>query len=170
LPAWTATAISQVSITSTERLSLPAGRSWSAPRFSPDGQSVFLTTAGYRGIWQFQRATGTLQQINDDPGAGYGYTISPDGTHLGYRRTSYGAKVLDRTHEIVDVNLRTLKSVSIARGRNLSVPVYQANRIVYQEMEADDLMASPGWSSAGQSCWVSTGPDRPAGQRQETDP
>ena len=137
-----ATATSQVTIVSTQRLALPAGRHWSAPRFSPDGQSIFLTTSGYSGIWQFRPESGSLQQITDEPGAGYGYSVSGDGMHIAYRRTSFGTSVFDRTQEIVDVDLRTLRSTSVARGRNLSVPVYRPNGVVYQEMEANDLAAA----------------------------
>lgn len=135
---FSATAISQVTITSSERLPLPADRHWSAPRFSPDGASVFLTTSGYRGIWQFRPETGALRQITDEPGAGYGFSISPDGNRLAYRRTTLGANVFDRTQEIIDVDLVSLERVPVARARDLSAPVYQTNRILYQEMEAND--------------------------------
>ncbi|MBP1690860.1 MAG: WD40-like Beta Propeller Repeat [Bacteroidetes bacterium] len=138
------TAISQVTITSTEKLLLPAGKHWTAPRFSPDGQSVFLTTSGYRGIWQFRPETGALQQITDEPGAGYGFSVSSDGTRLAYRRTSFGANVFDRTQEIIDLDLRTLDAVTLAKARDLSVPVYHANSVLYQEMEANDLAKTAG--------------------------
>jgi Tol biopolymer transport system component len=135
---FSATAISQVTITSTERLPLPADKHWCAPQFSPDGASVFVTTSGYRGIWQFSPETGTLRQITDEPGAGYGFSISTDGNRLAYRRTSHGANVFDRTQEIIDVDLASLEQVPVARARDLSAPVYQTNRILYQEMEAND--------------------------------
>jgi len=136
-----ATAISQVTIVSTEQLPLPTGRHWSAPRFAPDGKSVFLTSAGYKGIWQFRPENSFLLQITDEPGAGYGFSISADGMRVAYRRTSFGTNVFDRTQEIVDVDLRTMRPTTVARGRDLSLPHYQANRVVYQEMEANDLAA-----------------------------
>jgi len=141
-----ATAISQVTITSTQRLDLPAGRHWSAPRFSPDGQSIFLTTSGYSGIWQFRPGTRSLQQITAEPGAGYGYSLSSDGMRIAYRKTSFGTSVFDRTQEIIEVDLRTLNAIPVARGRNLSLPVYQPNGVVYQEMAANDLAAASGSS------------------------
>ena len=67
--------------------------------------SVFLTTAGYRGIWQFTPATRALRQICDDAGAGYGFTVSPDGGHVAYRRTLEGAPVNRRVQEVVEVEL-----------------------------------------------------------------
>ncbi len=139
-------AIGQVTITSATRLPLTSDQHWSAPRFSPDGQSLFMTTAGYHGIWQFHPETGVLRQITDEPGSGYGFSISPDGARLAFRRTTTGENIFDRTQEIVDVDLRTLDEVSLARGRDLSVPVYRTNGVLYQEMEANDLATAAGVS------------------------
>lgn len=131
LAGLTATASGQVRITSTEQLPLPAGRGWTAPQFSPDGSSVFLTTAGYRGIWQFMPATRALRQICDDAGAGYQFTVSPDGRHVSYRRTLEGTPLNRRVQEVVEVELSSGEQVVHATGRDLPTPAYAGDRVLY---------------------------------------
>lgn len=55
------------------------------PAFSPGGTRIAVTRTGWRGIW-VMAADGTgLRQVTDDPGAGYGFAWSPDGTQIAYR-------------------------------------------------------------------------------------
>ena len=131
LAGLSATASGQVRITSTEQLPLPADRVWTAPQFSPDGSTVFVTTAGYRGIWHFTPATRALRQICDDAGAGYGFSVSPDGGHVSYRRTLEGTPMNRRVQEIVEVELSSGEQVVRAAGRDLPTPVYVGDRVLY---------------------------------------
>jgi Tol biopolymer transport system component len=126
-----ATASGQVRITSIERLALPADRVWSAPQFSPDGASVYVTTGGYRGIWQYTPATRQLRQICDDAGAGYGFSVSPDGGKIAYRRTLEGTPMNRRVQEIVEVALASGEQVVLAGGRDLPAPSYAGDRVMY---------------------------------------
>lgn len=121
----------QVRLVSTERLSLPADHVWSAPQFSPDGTTVFLTTAGYRGIWQFTPATRSIRQICDDPGAGYGFTVSPDGGKLAYRRTVEGMPANRRVQEVVEMDLRSGEQVVMASGHDVATPVYTGPQMLF---------------------------------------
>ncbi len=121
----------QVRVVSTDRLPLPVDHVWSAPRFSPDGTSVFVTTAGYRGIWRFTPATGSLLQVCDDAGAGFGFTVSPDGNRIAYRRTLEGVPMNRRVQEVVEVDLSSGEQVVMASGRDLPVPVYAGDRVLF---------------------------------------
>jgi Tol biopolymer transport system component len=124
------TAGGQVRCVSTERLPLPADRVWQAPQFSPDGSTIFLTTAGYRGIWQFTPASQSLRQICDDAGAGYGFTVAPDGGRVAFRRTIEGLPGNRRQQEVVEVELSSGEQVVMATGRDLPAPVYAGDQVV----------------------------------------
>ena len=55
------------------------------PAFSPDGFHIAVTRTDWRGIW-LMGADGTgLRQLTDDPGAGYHFAWSPDGSQIAYR-------------------------------------------------------------------------------------
>jgi Tol biopolymer transport system component len=120
----------QLRLVSTDRLPLPVGRVWSAPHFSPDGTSIFLTTAGYRGIWQFTPATQSLRQICDDAGAGFGFTVSPDGGKVAYRRTLEGLPAHRRVQEAVALDLRSGEQVVMVSGNDIPAPVYAGGQVL----------------------------------------
>ncbi len=121
----------QIRITATRPLDLPAAQQWLAPRFAPDGLSIFLTTNGYAGIYRYVTATGELQTVTDEPGAGFGFAVSKDGNRLAYRRTAYGRTAFERTQEIVDVDLRNRTRVNRGAGDNLSTPVFLGETILF---------------------------------------
>jgi Tol biopolymer transport system component len=126
-----ATASGQVRVTSTERLPLPADRIWSAPQFSPDGASVYVTTAGYQGIWQYTPVTREFRQICDDAGAGFGFTVSADGRHVAWRRTLEGGTMNRRVQEVVEADIVSGEQVVLAGGPDLPVPVFAGDRVMY---------------------------------------
>lgn len=121
----------QVVVTSVVRLSLPANQTWQAPRFSPDGQRIFLTTEGYDGIWEYRRSGGDLRQLSADKRAGFGFAISPDGREIAFRRLKPGSRWQDREQELVLVQLSTGKQSVRASGRNLSVPAFAGAALAY---------------------------------------
>jgi Tol biopolymer transport system component len=140
-----AVASGQIRITATRQLDLPAGQQWLAPRFAPDGLSIFLTTNGYTGIYRYVTATGELQTVTDESGAGFGFALSKDGNRLAYRRTKYGQTAFDRTQEIVDVDLRRQTRVQQAAGDNLGTPVFLRETIVYSRgVETADIPEPDG--------------------------
>lgn len=136
-------AVSQIRVLSVEQLPLPSGRTWSAPQFAPDGTTIFLSSSGYRGIWEYRPAGGTLRQITDDAGAGFGFAVSPDGSRLAYRKTTLGVNAFDRTQEIVEVNLRSAIPTSVARGRDVSVPAWYGERVIHQQSEGIGSLPAP---------------------------
>lgn len=64
-----------------------AGAALMHPRWSPDGSRLALSGAGYDGLWRYDLADGTLRLLTDAPGAGFGFSWAPDGTHLLTRTT-----------------------------------------------------------------------------------
>ena len=131
----------QIRVVSTERLPLPVDRVWSAPQFSPDGTTIFVTTAGYRGIWRYTLSTRSLEQICDDAGAGYGFSVSPDGNRVAYRRTLEGTSMNRRVQEVVEVELLSGEQVVMASGRDLPTPVYAGDRVLFDPSAARKNMA-----------------------------
>jgi Tol biopolymer transport system component len=144
-----AIASGQIRITATRQLDLPAGQQWLAPRFAPDGLSIFLTTNGYTGIYRYVTATGEFRTVTDEPGAGFGFAVSDDGNRLAYRRTTYGRTAFERTQEIVDVDLRRQTHVQTAAGGNLSTPVFFHEMILYSR--GDETASIPQADGAVQS-------------------
>lgn len=130
-----ATAGGQVRITSTQKLPLPADRLWMAPQFSPDGSTIFVTTAGYKGIWRYTRADGSLRQITADAGAGYGFSVSDDGSRLAYRRTDANDTPDRRVQEIVTVDLLSGEEEVLASGRDLALPAFAGDRVLHASVD-----------------------------------
>ena len=128
----------------------PAGRSWRppgdpdylppnvwtfppagtgrAPRFAPDGHSIFLTTSGYSGIWRYparDRRTADRSPMNRVPDSVSPCPATASASPTAGRR--HRPTAFDRTQEIVDVDLRTVRSrVQLPAGDNLSVPCLRA--------------------------------------------
>jgi Tol biopolymer transport system component len=125
------TAEAQLRITTRERLPLPATNLWSNPQFSPDGRSVFYTSSGFAGIWEYNLSSGETRQITDDTGAGYGFVIAPDGQRLVYRRTTYPGGSPTRWQDIVEVNLRTGATSVVDGAPTISTPVFVATDVTY---------------------------------------
>jgi Tol biopolymer transport system component len=55
------------------------------PAFSPDGRQIAVTRTDWQGIWLIQADGTGLRQLTDDPGAGYRFAWSPDGSQIAYR-------------------------------------------------------------------------------------
>jgi len=127
----TASALSQPAIKSSTVLPLPDDRQWLSPRFSRDGSAIYLTTAGYNGIWRYDIEENQLRELTRDPGAGYGFSFSNDGKTLAYRRTLVHENSIERTQEIVRLNVETGERHVIASGPTLSTPTILGTEIVY---------------------------------------
>jgi len=138
----TVAAMAQLTVIAVERLPLDPSGEWSQPRFSPDGSRIYVTTTEYRGIWEFDLATATARRITDDPGSGYAFSVSDDGTLLAYRRTLGAGK--DRSQEIVVRRLDETEGRVVAAERKLSVPAFSGDRLVYREQPSLEKPAAPG--------------------------
>jgi len=126
-----AVAMAQVEVILIEKLALPAGREWTNPVYSPDGGSIYFTVTSYDGIWKYTRADNTVSEITRDPSSGFGFAVSPDGSQIAYRRTTYDAQTQERMQEAVVVNAATLKTRVAASGSDVSLPVFVRSEAVY---------------------------------------
>ena len=139
------TTLAQLKVTREEPLPLDPTRQWSQPRFSPDGSRIYLTAPDYRGIWEFDLANQTTRQITADPGSGYAYALSADGSLLAYRRTLAPEAIQSRRQELVLLRLGEPIPEVIAQDRKLSVPAFAGDRLVYLEQPA---LEKPGTADA----------------------
>jgi Tol biopolymer transport system component len=123
----------QIEITRTERLDLGTEQRWNHPQFSPDGKTLYYTSASFDGIWSYSLGERQIRQITADPKSGYGFTISPDGAQMAYRRSTYDSQTHQRTQEIIVTDLRTGQSSTVASGRSLSLPTFSNESVIYSE-------------------------------------
>jgi Tol biopolymer transport system component len=131
---------SQLSIVNIEKLPLESRSDWDAPQFSPDGKRIYLTTAGYTGIWEYSLDDRSTRIVTEDRGAGYGFVLSPDAKRIAYRRTKTDKETHRRVQEIVVMDLSTGKSTVQASGRDLSLPTFSTAGVVFSGgKEAIDL-------------------------------
>lgn len=121
----------QLRVTAIEKLPIDPSGHWGSPRFSPDGQSVFFTDANSNGIWEFALRSRTVRQITADSQAGATFNISSDGSQIVYRRTTYDQRTRSRKQEIVIRGLLDGSTRVVVSDRNVSVPVFSQNAVVY---------------------------------------
>lgn len=116
---------SQITVTSVERIPVPMSEHWSNALFSPNGQSIFLTNVELNGIWEYSLTKSILRQITGDKQSGFGFTLSSDGSSLGYRRTvkEQNAKEF-RIQESVVIDLLTLRERVLDQGNSVDLPFF----------------------------------------------
>lgn len=119
---WSAPA--QPAITGTEVLPLGVDHRWSMPQWSPDGSAIFYTTAACNGIWKYSVRTREVVQVTSDLQAGYGFSISPDGQRVAYRRTVGNAQGAPRIQEAVVKNIADGSEVVLASAPDVSLPAF----------------------------------------------
>ncbi|MER3524223.1 MAG: hypothetical protein C4326_09200 [Ignavibacteria bacterium] len=135
-------AAAQLKIVIVERLLKAPARSWSSPRFSPDGKRVYFTTQGFNGIWEYTPAEKSLRRITDDPRSGYGFAISPDGKTIAYRRTRQQPHSLARLQELVVMDMTSKSTQVLAQGENVSIPAFAGSAVVYSVENATNNVAA----------------------------
>jgi Tol biopolymer transport system component len=126
-------ATAQIHITKTEVVALPEGHLWMAPGWAPNGQAFFVSSANYVGLWRYDLQTGTLMQLTEDVGAGFGWTVSGDGAHLAYRRTLATPDQVNRTQEIVRLDLVSGLPMTVASASSVELPVYAGGVLVVND-------------------------------------
>lgn len=130
LAAGTLLAAGQIRIGSVETVPLPAGQSWMAPGWAPNGQAFFVSSSNYRGLWRYDLRTGMLAQITNDAGAGFGWSVSPDGGTIAYRKTVDGPRLDGRRQEIIRADLATGLSTSMTGAASVDNPVYAGDALL----------------------------------------
>jgi Tol biopolymer transport system component len=149
-----ATAVhAQLAMTRTSALPLDTTKEWSAPRFSPDWQSIFLTDTDYRGIYEYSLATRHLRCVTSDGQAGFGFAVAPEGRHIAYRRSVTDAKGHEERQELVLLDLDTDSSVTVLSGDDVALPGFSAGGTLYAGGEVVRLgvsrVGAAGWSIVG---------------------
>ena len=114
-----------------ERVVLPDSIRFIAPRFTPDGQTLLLTSAGYRGLWTFDLTGQKLTRLNNYFGAGYQPQFSPDGQKIVFRFDRYPNRLRHSYLAIQDLKNHQIQNI-VNDKRDLSAPfIYENNKIVY---------------------------------------
>jgi len=121
----------QIRVLNVRTLPLGSARPWSAPRWSPDGKTIYYTTPEFDGIWACPGAGGNAVQITSDRGSGYGFTISPDGSQIAWRRTLPGPLPGERVQELVVRNLAGGAPSVLASGKSISLPSFVRSDVVF---------------------------------------
>ncbi|MFA6541048.1 MAG: hypothetical protein WCT99_05540, partial [Bacteroidota bacterium] len=130
-----AAAMSQLKVTSIEKIPLPATEQWSHPIFSPSGSEVYMTNASFDGIWQVDLSTKLVKEITRDPRSGFDFSISADGKQISYRRNVTDDAVRDRIQESVVIDLGSMKQNILERGSDISVPKFIGTTVTSMEAQ-----------------------------------
>ncbi len=105
-----------------EKIVSAENENYSFPRFSPDGQKVYFTSSGQRGIYSYDISSKKTNVITNDQGAGYNFVIIQNGNQIIYRRDSF--KSARRQSEIISVSVSdNSQKVISGPALNVSFPV-----------------------------------------------
>ena len=121
----------QLKVLDVRTLPLGNARSWSQPRWSPDGKTVYYTASDFNGIWAYSIAGGKSVQITSDRGSGYGFSLSPDGARIAWRRTLSGALPGERLQEVVVRDIAGGTPSVLSSGKSISLPSFVRTDVVY---------------------------------------
>lgn len=97
------------------------------PRFSPDDQKIFFSSANYIGLWYVEQNTGKITPFVSEQGAGYEFAFTQDGKSVVYRVNEYSEKGIRIAQKIVKKNFETNEQQIIETGRHLSAPKVLVN-------------------------------------------
>jgi Tol biopolymer transport system component len=104
-----------------EKIVTSENGNYSFPHFSPDGQKVYYTSSGQRGIYSYDISSKKTNVITDDQGAGYKFIIIQNGSQIIYRRDSF--KSARRQSEIVSISPNgSIQKIIFGPDKNLSFP------------------------------------------------
>jgi Tol biopolymer transport system component len=121
----------QIKVLEVRTLPLGSARVWSQPRWSPDGKTVYYTASDFNGIWACPVAGGAPVLITSDRGSGYGFTISPDGARIAWRRTLSGALPGERLQEVVVRDIAGGTPSVLVSGKSVTLPSFVRTDVVY---------------------------------------
>lgn len=141
-----ASAAAQPRVVSVEELPLGAGHHWQHARFSPTGENIYYTSSNFQGIWKYSVANRTASQITDEPGSGFGFSISSDETKITYRKTEALPSSNRRIQSVVLQDLRTESRSVLGTGRNLTPPTFVSGQIHFRIGDRPEALAvqAPG--------------------------
>lgn len=117
------------------RLAGEDGEVYMRPIWSPAGDWIAFTQTGYRGIFIMRPETGQIQQLSDEPGAGFGFAWSGNGNYIVSRMNRYdGGKYYHqvKTFEIASGKSQVISDENI-RFRGLPRWSQDNNRVYILE-------------------------------------
>jgi Tol biopolymer transport system component len=128
---------SQIKVVNIEKVNLPEKVYPYQAKFSPDGKYLYFSNNSYSGIWRYNIAEKTTQEITNDNFSGFGFDINQAGDKIAYRRTINNG-TLNRRQEIVEKNLVDNSTTILQLAQNLSTPIYYNEKIINSK-NADDI-------------------------------
>lgn len=110
-----------IKVKERKEITIPEAGEHFFPRFAANDSVIYFTRAYYQGIESLNLFTNELKNITSDPGSGFEYQFTDDGSKVFYRTDTFldGKKYSD----IKSLDFRTNKSELLeSRKRNLSAP------------------------------------------------
>jgi len=130
------------------------------PQFSPDGSKLLFTQNGCKGLWIYNLKSRSLDQINDNAGAGYEPVFSDDGSQVIYRIDEY---VHFRKYSMLAVQSLNDKSVEYLTEKTrglLPAMKLDNDRLLMvsgkqmKTLSIDKMQLSKSLSSAGKTTYI----------------
>lgn len=133
----------QVSVLETKKLTdAQKDGTFYFPKMSPAGDRVYFTGENFRGISYYDMGSGQILQVTDQPGAGYNFSVSKDGSAIVYRTSREGADGQARRQQIIEKNIQSNEEIIIAEGDNLTTPLSVSENAVTYAHENNFQVAS----------------------------
>ncbi|MDR4988536.1 MAG: hypothetical protein RG741_06840 [Bacteroidales bacterium] len=93
-------------------------------RWSPDGSTIAFTADQFTGLWLADSQGKEVRQLSNDAAIGFGFSWSPDGTHILGRSSTFINNRRFQEIKIIDVNTGA-EEVLLPLSRNIRmVPVW----------------------------------------------
>jgi len=94
---------------SFEEITEDLSERFAAPKFTSDGTKIIFTTENFIGIWVYNIAKETIQQINSMPGSGYKFSVSKDGKKIYFRNKTQKGQRRGSKYSIIEQDIKTKK-------------------------------------------------------------
>jgi Tol biopolymer transport system component len=128
---WVQIAVAQsIDVTSVQLLKGTEQGGFFHPVFSPQGTYLLTTGENYAGLNHHSPATGEVQKLTSDAGAGYDLRISGDENTILFKRTEFRTNL--RYTSLRQYNLQTKKQSEVEKAsREKITPAFVGNRAAY---------------------------------------
>jgi Tol biopolymer transport system component len=97
---------------------------------APDGNSILVSTPGFRGLYSLDVRLKKVQKVTELPGAGFQPCFSPDGSKIYFRTDEYVS--MKRYSSLSEFDVRTGTTEIIEnKTREITTPVIAGNQLIY---------------------------------------
>lgn len=108
------------------------GEYFMQPRWSPDGSLIAFTESNYHGIWVMKPNGSDVQQISDEPAAGFGFEWSADSRAIVSRVANYKGRYRYNAIKVFDLEKNAARLLSDYRTMMPALPHWaEADEKVY---------------------------------------